>query len=74
MRIKSIEELTIKEMISAIRIGYKLNQTELATKLKTSQSNVSRWEFGAVEPGLIDAHQIKELYKTLPDDKKYKEE
>lgn len=74
MRIKTVEELSIKEMIVAIRLGFKINQTELANKLKTSQPNVSRWEYGSVEPGLIDAHQIKELYKTLPDDKKYKEE
>ncbi len=71
MVIKDISKLTIKEMIIAIRIGFKLNQTELANKLKTSQQNVSRWELGAVEPGLIDSHQIKELYKKLPDNKKY---
>lgn len=72
--LKNVEELTTKELIIAIRIGLKVNQLQLANILHTEQSNISRWQNGVVEPGLIEKDKLKKIYLKLPDDIKYREE
>lgn len=74
MKFKDVNKLTTKELVMAIRIGLKANQTEVAKLIGTNQSTISRWENGTMEPGLIEKQALKDLYSKLPNSKKYLEE
>lgn len=54
---------TLADKIIAIRMALRLDQTEFAELIGTTQSSVSRWEKGAV-PGGTNLSRIAEVGKT----------
>lgn len=44
-----------------------LTQQEVADKLNTSQSNITKYETGALEPNIETIKQLAEIYKVSTD-------
>lgn len=75
MKIRTIQanELTIKQLIEAVRIAKGINQKELAELIKTSPVNICRWSKEECTINLIDKRQLQNLYDSLPENLKLKE-
>ena len=53
-----LEDMTVAAMIRSAREDAGLSQAELATRLATTQSSVSRWERGHDEPRISTLRSI----------------
>ncbi len=60
------------------RITAKLSQEQVSLELDISQSNISKYESGDLEPSIETIKKLIKLYKTTPnylfEDEKYKDE
>ncbi len=60
------------------RITAKLSQEQVSLELDISQSNISKYENGDLEPSIETIKKLIKLYKTTPnylfEDERYKEE
>lgn len=53
--------------IAELRKERGLSQRQLATKLNTSQANLSRWEQGLNEPSIIECWKIADFFDVSID-------
>ena len=53
--------------IAELRKAQGLSQKALATLVKTSQANLSRWEKGLNEPSIIECWKIADYFETTID-------
>ena len=53
--------------IAELRKEKGLSQRQLATKLNTSQANLSRWEQGLNEPSIIECWKIADFFDVSID-------
>ena len=64
LRYAQLTKPACAEWIRSSRIRRGLSQTELATKLGTSQTNVSFWECAKTRPRLPYLRALQELFGT----------
>lgn len=59
--------MEFKDKIKELRTEKNLSQTELATKLKVSQSAVTKWECGRTEPTASALIKLSEFFGVSVD-------
>ena len=57
----------LAERLKFIRLNSKMTQQEVADKINTSRSNISKYENGLLEPNIDTLVQLIELYKISAD-------
>lgn len=55
------------EKLKKSRIKAKLSQEEVAEKINTSRSNISKYETGNLEPNITTLRELCKLYKVSAD-------
>ena len=53
--------------IKRARISAKMTQEEVAEKINTSRTNITKYESGALEPNIETIGQLAELYNVSTD-------
>ena len=53
--------------IKELRQFINMSQRELATKVQTSQANLSRWEQGIIEPSIIECWKLADFFEVSID-------